>query len=86
MNFIPDNGNGGNNGGGGSNNGNGGDYYGGAPAPGPPAWGYNPHWHHQQQHQPQVISFFFTNFGESSLKFCSIKYVSSDCIVIVLGV
>lgn len=60
MNFIPDNGNGGGGGGNGGNgnngnNGNGGDYYGGGgPAPGPPAWGYNPHWHHQQQHQPQV--------------------------------
>ncbi|XP_064074960.1 far upstream element-binding protein 3 isoform X3 [Vanessa tameamea] len=52
VNFMPDNGNGGN-GGGNGNNGNGGDYYGAAPAPGPPAWGYNPHWHHQQQHQPQ---------------------------------
>ncbi|CAH0717807.1 unnamed protein product, partial [Brenthis ino] len=59
VNFIPDNGSGGGGGGNGGNgnngnNGNGGDYYGGGgPAPGPPAWGYNPHWHHQQQHQPQ---------------------------------
>ncbi|XP_052742064.1 far upstream element-binding protein 3 isoform X1 [Bicyclus anynana] len=53
VNFVPDNGNG--NGGNGNNGGNGGsgDYYGAAPTPGPPAWGYNPHWHHPQPPQPQ---------------------------------
>uniref|UniRef100_S4PXY4 p-element somatic inhibitor n=2 Tax=Pararge aegeria TaxID=116150 RepID=S4PXY4_9NEOP len=58
VNFIPDNGNGSGSGGGGNGNGGGnggnGDYYGAAPNPGPPAWGYNPHWHHQQPQQPQV--------------------------------
>lgn len=54
MNFIPDNGNGGGGGNGNGGGNGGGDYYGGAPAPGPPAWGYNPHWHHPQA-QPQVL-------------------------------
>ncbi|XP_047035079.1 far upstream element-binding protein 1 isoform X2 [Helicoverpa zea] len=53
VNFIQEGGNGGN---GGNGNGNGvggagGEYYGGGAA-GPPAWGYNPHWH--QPAQPQA--------------------------------
>ncbi|XP_075985687.1 P-element somatic inhibitor isoform X2 [Anticarsia gemmatalis] len=54
VNFIQD-GNGGNgNGNGGNGNGNGGgEYYGGGGAGGPPAWGYNPHWHQPAQQQPQ---------------------------------
>ncbi|PZC74648.1 hypothetical protein B5X24_HaOG207367 [Helicoverpa armigera] len=53
VNFIQEGSNGGN---GGNGNGNGvggagGEYYGGGAA-GPPAWGYNPHWH--QPAQPQA--------------------------------
>ncbi|KAJ8710124.1 hypothetical protein PYW07_009490 [Mythimna separata] len=55
VNFINE-GNGGGNGGNGNGNGNGGnggEYYGGGAggAGGPPAWGYNPHWHQPQQQQ-----------------------------------
>ncbi|XP_035451630.2 far upstream element-binding protein 3 isoform X2 [Spodoptera frugiperda] len=56
VNFINEGngGNGGGNGNGNGNGGNGGEYYGGGAA-GPPAWGYNPHWHQpQQQQNPQV--------------------------------
>lgn len=63
VNFIQE-GNGGNgngNGGNGNGNGNGGgEFYGGGGAGGPPAWGYNPHWHQPAQQQPQV---FYTAIG-----------------------
>ncbi|RVE46353.1 hypothetical protein evm_008976 [Chilo suppressalis] len=50
INFIQDGGGGGGapGGGAGGGGGGGGDFYGG-----PPAWGYNPHWHNQPQPQPQ---------------------------------
>ncbi|CAH2057155.1 unnamed protein product, partial [Iphiclides podalirius] len=62
VNFMPDNNGGGSStgsGGGGGSSGNGADMYGGGPGgpSGPPAWGYNPHWHQpaaQQQQQQQV--------------------------------
>ncbi|CAG5055177.1 unnamed protein product [Parnassius apollo] len=54
VNFVAEGNGGGNGGAGNAGAGAGGDMYGGAAPPGPPAWGYNPHWHQPaQQQQPQ---------------------------------